>query len=270
MKRLEAQNLKAPRIAHGFFGREGGVSEGIYASLNCGPGSRDAPEAVAENRRRVADALAPEVRLISLSQVHSPIVHAFPAWGTEDGERPAPPREGAARLEGDAMVTATPGLGLGILTADCAPVLFADAKAGVIGAAHAGWKGALGKDGRGVLEATLEAMEKLGALRSRISAAVGPCISQQNYEVGFDFRDRFLELGLRQRRFFVPSDREGHYRFDLPAYVTHRLTQAGTASVETLGVCTYPAENGFFSFRRTTHAGEPDYGRQISAIVLTG
>lgn len=270
MKRLEAQNLTALRIAHGFFGREGGVSQGIYTALNCGPGSKDDPRAVAENRRRVADALAPEVRLISLSQIHSPIVHAFPAWGSENGEWSAPPREGAARLEGDAMVTATPGLALGILTADCAPVLLADAKAGVIGAAHAGWKGALGtKDGGGVLEAVLDAMEKLGALRTRISAAIGPCISQENYEVGFDFRDRFLELGLRQRRFFVPSDREGHYRFDLPAYVAHRLAQAGTGSVESLGVCTYPAENGFFSFRRTTHAGEPDYGRQISAIVLT-
>jgi YfiH family protein len=247
--------LNAPGIAHGFFGREGGVSHGIYASLNCGPGSKDDPEVVAENRRRVADALAPEVRLISLSQVHSPIIHTLTPWSTEDGKR----------LEGDGLVTATPGLGLGILTADCAPVLFADAQAGVIGAAHAGWKGALG----GVLEATLEAMEKLGAVRMRINAAIGPSISQQNYEVGADFRDRFLEAGAKDERFFVPSDREGHFRFDLPGYVVHRLTQAGTGSVETLGICTYPAENGFFSFRRTTHAGEPDYGRQISAIVLT-
>jgi len=256
MKRLHAQGLNGPGIAHGFFGREGGVSQGIYASLNCGPGSKDDPAAVAENRRRVADTLAPEVQLVSLSQVHSPIIHTLPAWGSEDGKR----------LEGDGMVTATPGLGLGILTADCAPVLFADTKAGVIGAAHAGWKGALG----GVLEATLEAMEKLGALRTRISAAIGPSISQKNYEVGADFRDRFVESGAKHARFFVPSDREGHFRFDLPGYVAHRLTQAGTGSVESLGICTYPAENGFFSFRRTTHAGEPDYGRQISAIVLTG
>ncbi len=253
MKRLEAQSLKAPRIAHGFFGREGGVSQGIYATLNCGPGSKDDPDAVAQNRRRVAEALGAS-QIASLFQIHSPIVHTLTEW--KDGPRP----------EGDAMVTTKPGLALGILTADCAPVLLADAEAGVIGAAHAGWKGALG----GVLEATLEAMEKLGALRARVSAAVGPCISQQNYEVGWDFRDRFLERGLRQRRFFVPSDREGHYRFDLPAYVVHRLTEAGTGSVENLGVCTYPAENGFFSFRRTTHAGEPDYGRQVSAIVLTG
>lgn len=257
-----AQELDVPGIAHGFFGREGGVSEGLYASLNCGPGSSDDPKAVTENRRLVTAALTPQenASLISLAQIHSAIVHPLPAWGA---------REGATRLEGDAMVTATPGLALGILTADCAPVLLADPKARVIGAAHAGWKGALGQEGRGVLEATLEAMEKLGALRDRICAAIGPCISQGNYEVGFEFRDRFLELGLNQRRFFTPSDREGHYRFDLAGYVTHRLTRAGISSVESLGVCTYPAENGFFSFRRTTHAKEPDYGRQVSAIVLT-
>lgn len=252
MKRLQASSLTAPGIAHGFFGREGGVSGGIYASLNGGPGSRDEPEAVAENRSRIAEALAPGAALISLSQVHSPIVHTL---------NQAPPE----RLEGDAMVTATPGLGLGILTADCAPVLLADSQARVIGAAHAGWKGAHG----GVLEATLEAMEKLGADRSRIAAAIGPCISQANYEVGWEFRDRFLELGLRQRKFFVPSDKEGHYRFDLEDYAANRLTAAGVGRVEKLGVCTYPAENGFFSFRRTTHAGEPDYGRQVSAILLS-
>jgi purine-nucleoside/S-methyl-5'-thioadenosine phosphorylase / adenosine deaminase len=250
--RLEAENLKAPGIAHGFFGRTGGVSSGIYDSLNCGPGSGDKPESVTENRRRAAAVLAPNARLISLSQIHSATVH------TLSGDE--------ARLEGDAMVTATPGLTLGILTADCAPVLLADLAAGVIGAAHAGWKGALG----GVLEATLEAMEKLGALRSRIQAAIGPCISQDSYEVGWDFRDRFLEQGLKHRRFFVPSDKEGHYRFDLPGYAAHRLTAAGAGSVQSLGICTYPPQNGYFSFRRTTHAGEPDYGRQISAIVLTG
>jgi polyphenol oxidase len=250
--RSEAENLKAPGIAHGFFGRTGGVSSGIYDSLNCGPGSRDQPESVAENRRRAAEALAPNVRLISLSQIHSATVHTLS--GNE------------VRPEGDAMVTTVPGLALGILTADCAPVLLADPVAGVIGAAHAGWKGALG----GVLEATLEAMEKLGALRGRIQAAIGPCIAQDNYEVGWDFRDRFLEQGLKHRRFFVPSDKEGHYRFDLPGYAAHRLTAAGAGSVQSLGICTYPSQNGYFSFRRTTHAGEPDYGRQISAIVLTG
>jgi len=253
MKRLTVQSLNAPGIAHGFFGREGGVSGGLYASLNCGPGSSDDPEAVRENRRLVAAALTqkPDTRLVSLSQVHSAIVHTLPAWE----ERP----------EGDAMVTATPGLALGILTADCAPVLLADPKARVIGAAHAGWKGALS----GVLEATVAAMEKLGAQKGRIAAAIGPCISQRNYEVGFDFRDRFLEDGgLRMRKFFVPSDKEGHYRFDLESYAAHRLALAGVESVEKLGICTYPAENGFFSFRRTTHAQEPDYGRQVSAILI--
>jgi polyphenol oxidase len=251
IRRLESDNLEGRGIAHGFFGREGGVSEGIYAALNCGPGSKDDPAAVAENRDRVRTALGAET-LISLSQVHSAIVHVAPLW--------------EARQEGDAMVTATPGIALGILTADCAPVLFADPKARVIGAAHAGWKGAHA----GVLEATLEAMEKLGASRAGIAATIGPCISQQDYEVGFDFRDRFLEHGLRMRKFFVPSDRPGHYRFDLEGYAEHRLAAAGVGSVLKAGVSTYPPENGFFSFRRTTHAGEPDYGRQISAIVLTG
>lgn len=257
MKRLEAHGLAAlPGIAHGFFGREGGVSTGLYASLNCGPGSRDDKAAVAENRARVAAALAPGARLVSLAQIHSPFVHVVgPDWDT------------TRHPEGDAMVTATPGLALGILTADCAPVLFADARARVIGAAHSGWKGAIG----GVLEATVAAMEKLGADKSRIQAAIGPCISQANYEVGFDFRDRFLEQGgLRMRRFFVPSEKEGHYRFDLEGYAAHRLEKIGIAGIEKLGICTYPAQNGYFSYRRTTHRGEPDYGRQISAIVLTG
>jgi YfiH family protein len=260
LRRLESDSLNAPGIAHGFFGREGGVSTGIYSSLNCGPGSKDDPDAVAENRRRVVSVLAPGAQLISQSQIHSAIVHTLHA----------PPREGAARLEGDGLVTATPGLALGILTADCAPVLLADPEAKVIGAAHAGWKGALGEEGRGVLETALDAMESLGARRDRVAAFIGPCISQADYEVGWDFRDRFLELGLRNRRFFVPSDKEGHYRFDLQGYVAQRLTSAGAGRVEMSGVSTYPAENGYFSFRRTTHAGEPDYGRQVSAIVLTG
>jgi YfiH family protein len=252
MKRLVSSKLDAAGFAHGFFGRQGGVSTGLYESLNCGPGSKDAADAVAENRRLVAAALAPHAALISLSQIHSSIVHAI---SDVPSQRP----------EGDAMVTATPGLALGILTADCAPVLLADHTARVIGAAHAGWKGALG----GVLEAALNGMEKLGASRARIAAVIGPCISQDNYEVDWNFRDRFLELGLRHRRFFLPSGKEGHYRFDLPGYAAHRLAAAGLASVETLGICTYPPENGFFSFRRTTHACEPDYGRQISAIMLT-
>jgi YfiH family protein len=255
MKRLESPNLALPGIAHGFFGRDGGVSTGLYASLNCGPGSRDDKAAVAQNRARVAAALGTNARLTSLAKIHSPLVHVVgPDWDV------------TAHPDGDGMATATPGIALGILTADCAPVLFADPGARVIGAAHAGWKGAFG----GVLEATVTAMESLGASRTRIAAAIGPCISQPSYEVGFDFRDRFLEQGgLRMRKFFVPAPREGHYHFDLQGYVTARLEALNLASVRAPGVCTYPAENGFFSFRRTTHAGEPDYGREISAILLT-
>jgi YfiH family protein len=255
--RLLARNLDVPGIVHGFFQRSGGVSEGIYASLNCGLGSRDVPETVQENRRRVASELGPGIELVTLYQVHSAIV------------RPVPLTAGSR--EGDAMVTATPGVALGILTADCAPVLFADAGARVIGAAHAGWKGALGTpEGGGVLENTIAAMEALGADRGRIRAAIGPAITQDSYEVGWEFRDRFLERGLRNRRFFVPSGKEGHYRFDLKGYAAHRLEQAGIAEVEILPACTYPPENGFFSFRRATHRAEPDYGRQVSAIAMTG
>jgi YfiH family protein len=252
VKRLEAANLAAlPGIAHGFFGREGGVSTGLYASLNCGPGSKDNRDAVRENRRRVAETLAPGARLVSLAQIHSPFVHLVgPDWDCEK------------HPEGDGLVTATPGLALGILTADCGPVLLADGEAGVIGAAHAGWKGALG----GVLEATIAAMESLGASRQHISAAIGPCISGANYEVGEEFRARFLEAG--NARLFRPG-KPGHYHFNLEGYVAERLAELGLKSIESLGVCTYPAENGFFSFRRTTHAGEPDYGREISAILLT-
>lgn len=253
MKRLEARCLNGPGIAHGFFGREGGVSQGIYASLNCGPGSKDDPAAVAENRRRVADALAPDVHLVSLSQVHSPIVHALPAWGKEDGRR----------LEGDGMVTATPGLGLGILTADCAPVLFADPKAGVIGAAHAGWKGAF----TGVLENTVAAMESLGASRERIVAVLGPSIGPDNYEVGPEFVARFVEADAGNHRYFRPSKTAGHSMFDLNRYTVDRLLKAGVTA-EGLGRCTYAEEDLFYSYRRTTHRKEADYGRQVSAIVL--
>ena len=259
---LTAQMLCQPGIAHGFFQRTGGVSQGLYESLNCGLGSRDDAEAVRENRRRVAAALGTnlgtnpgaDIELLTQHQIHSAIVHVVPNSQTR---------------EGDAMVTITPGVALGILTADCAPVLFADPQAGVVGAAHAGWKGALGtNEGGGVLENTIAAMEKLGADRTRIHAAIGPAISQDNYEVGAEFRDRFLERGLGNRRFFVPSDRDAHYRFDLKGYGAHRLTAAGVGHVEILPTCTYPPQNGFFSFRRATHAGEPDYGRQVSAIAL--
>jgi len=237
-------------IAHGFFGRAGGVSSGVYASLNCGPGSRDDSSAVAENRARAIAALAPGATLVSLAQIHSDNIHIVgPDWNF------------AARPDGDGMVTTQPGVMLGILTADCAPVLFADAKAGVIGAAHAGWKGAV----RGVLENTIAAMEKLGARTGQIAAAIGPTISQANYEVGADMRAKFAQ---KDSGFFVPSDRPDHFRFDLPGYVTQRLKQAGIGTVGNLGLCTYPPENGFFSYRRTTHLKEADYGREISAIVI--
>jgi YfiH family protein len=255
---LTARILEGPGIAHGFFQRMGGVSQGIYESLNCGLGSRDDADAVRENRRRVAAALGPGVKLVTQSQIHSAIVHPVAL----------PDADPAAVRQGDGMVSATPGVALGILTADCAPVLLADAQARVIGAAHAGWKGALGTEQGGVLENTIAAMEELGANRTRIRAAIGPAITQDNYEVGWEFRDRFLERGLRYRRFFVPSGREGHYRFDLKGYGAHRLEVAGIADVEILPACTYPPQNGFFSFRRATHAAEPDYGRQISAIAL--
>jgi YfiH family protein len=235
-------------VAHGFFGRGGGVSTGLYESLNCGPGSRDAPEAVRENRARAAAALAPGARLVTLSQIHSPFAHIVgPQWDMQ------------TQLQGDGLATDRPGVMLGILTADCAPVLFADAEARVIGAAHAGWKGALG----GVLDATLAAMEALGARRSAIAAAIGPCISQANYEVGPEFRARFEETD-----FFTAGQTQGHFHFDLEGYAAHRLAAAGVAKVARMGLCTYPPENGFFSFRRTTHRGEADYGREISAIVI--
>lgn len=254
MKRLEASTLsRLPGVRHGFFGRDGGVSTGLYASLNCGPGSKDDPAAIRENRARIAASLQPGATLVSLAQIHSPFVHLVDArWDS----RRFP--------EGDGLVTATPGIALGILTADCAPVLFADAEAGVIGAAHAGWKGAIS----GVLEATVGAMESLGASRTRIMAAVGPCISAANYEVGEDFRARFLEVTPDNWRFFR-AGRAGHHHFDLEGYVATRLAGLNLGRIEALGVCTYPPENGFFSFRRTTHAAEKDYGREISAILLS-
>jgi YfiH family protein len=237
-------------LAHGFFGRAGGVSQGVYASLNCGPGSRDDPAAVAENRARCVKALAPGARLVSLAQIHSATVHTVDAgW------------DFAARPDGDAMVTALCGVMLGILTADCVPVLFADSEAGVIGAAHAGWKGAVG----GVLENTVAAMVTLGAKPSRIAAAIGPAIAQAHYEVGADLRARF---GEDDSRFFVASDRTGFFRFDLPGHVRERLEKAGIGDVGDLALSTYPPENGFFSYRRTTHLGEADYGRELSAIVV--
>jgi YfiH family protein len=236
MLTLTASNLSG--VTHGFFGRSGGVSEGIFASLNCGPGSGDARAAVTENRLRVSQVLGG--RLLTLYQIHS----AEAVVVTEPWEQGP---------QADAMATGVPGLALGILTADCAPVLFADAEARVIGAAHAGWKGALG----GVTESAIAAMERLGARRAHIAAAIGPCISQANYETGPEFRERF------DAKFFAGRN------FDLEAYVAERLAAAGIASVERLDACTYAREDDFFSYRRATHRGEKDYGRQVSAIVLT-
>ncbi len=249
---LHTPNLADTNIAHGFFGRTGGVSTGIFESLNCGPGSGDTHEAIGENRRRVADRLGGE--LATLYQIHSPkAVTVTEMWDMED------------RPQADAMATAIPGIALGILTADCAPILFADAQARVIGAAHAGWKGAL----FGVVESALEEMEKLGARRGRIAAAIGPCISQKNYEVGAEFRDAFLRHDSANSRFFIASERPAHFRFNLENYVVHRLRHAGVSDATGLSACTYVREADFFSYRRTTHRGESDYGRQVSAIVLT-
>jgi hypothetical protein len=226
------------------------VSEGIFASLNCGPGSGDERAKVIENRRRVEAVLG--APLVTLYQIHSPtVVTVTEPWPLGEGPH------------ADAMVTNRPGLAIGILTADCAPVLLADAEAGVIGAAHAGWKGALG----GVIEAAIAAMEKLGARRARLAAAIGPCISQTHYEVGPEFRAAFLAADSAYERFFLASDRTGHFRFDLAAQVAARLNDAGVVDVESLSACTYARGADFFSFRRTTHAGEKDYGRQVSAIA---
>jgi YfiH family protein len=252
---IEAPALAAlPKIRHAFFTRQGGVSEGIYASLNGGLGSSDNPAQVAENRRRMAEALdvVPDA-LISVYQVHSP--DAVLVEGPWQAERP----------KADAMVTALPGLALGITTADCGPVLFADAQAGIIGAAHAGWRGAV----TGVLESTLEAMERLGAARSRIVAVLGPTISQAAYEVGPEFVARFAQEAPGHERFFRPSGKEGHAMFDLPGFIGARLEAAGVGEFTNLALCTYSDEERFFSYRRTTHRNEPDYGRLISAIALT-
>ena len=251
---LHAKNLSLPRIAHGFFGRQGGASEGIYASLNCGPGSSDDRAKVIENRRRATETFGAGTRLLTLYQIHSSkAVTVTAPW--EIGESP----------EADAMVTNLPGLALGMLTADCTPVLLADVEAGVIGAAHAGWKGALD----GVVESSVAAMEQLGAARGRIAAAIGPCISQANYEVDGKFRGNFTRADPANARFFAPNDRPGYFRFDLEAYVALRLDDAGISDVEALSACTYGRAGDFYSFRRATHAGEKDYGREVSAIMLT-
>lgn len=244
-------------VAHGFLTRAGGVSDGPYASLNCGIGSHDDPAKVAENRRRAAEAIAPGAQLVGLYQVHG-----ADAVAVLDGFDPA------VRPHADALVTSRPGIALGILTADCAPVLFADTAAGVVGAAHAGWKGAIG----GVTDSTLLAMETLGADRDRIVAAVGPCIAQASYEVDDAFRQRFAAEEAEEaeaERFFRDAG-AGHAMFDLAGYVAYRLARAGVRTVEIVGADTYADEARFFSYRRATHRGTGDAGRQISIIALSG
>lgn len=237
-------------VAHGFFTREGGVSTGLYASLNGGQGSRDDPAAVAENRARIARHLG-AAHLVSVHQVHG--TTAVEATGPWQGARP----------RADAMVTATPGIALAVLTADCAPVLLADAEAGVVGAAHAGWRGALA----GVLESVIEAMEGLGAARGRIRAAVGPTISQRAYEVGPEFLDTFLAENPDHARFFAGGAGD-RVHFDLPSFCLHRLRAAGVAEAEWTGHCTFSDEARFFSYRRAVKRGEGDYGRLVAAIRL--
>jgi polyphenol oxidase len=237
-------------VPHGFLGRRGGVSKGLVAGLNVGLGSGDDPAAIAENRRRAVAAVAPGGQLVTVYQVHSADAVTADIWPDD------------ARPHADAIVTDRPGLVLGILTADCAPVLLADVDAGVIGAAHAGWKGAVG----GVTDATISAMETLGARRDRIAAAVGPCIARASYEVDAAFRLRFVRKDPANERFFADGTRAEHHQFDLEAYVVHRLAATGVTRIEALGLDTYADADRFFSFRRATHAGEPDYGRQISLI----
>jgi hypothetical protein len=258
---LQAASLSAlPGIRHAFFTRDGGVSSGVYASLNGGTGSDDAPEHVRENRARMAAALGvtPD-RFITAYQVHSPDAVTV--------ERPWPAQ---ARPRADGIVTRTAGLAIGITTADCGPVLFADPQARVIGAAHAGWRGAL----TGILEATIAEMERLGAVRAHITAALGPTISQRNYEVGPEFVARFEAEEAANARFFaqlpVSPLKPGHALFDLPGYIMARLAAAGIGRCENLGACTYADPVRFFSYRRTTHKAESDYGRHVNAIALTG
>ncbi|MGE5562373.1 MAG: peptidoglycan editing factor PgeF [Bacillota bacterium] len=239
---------------HGFLGRRRGVSTGELAGLNVGYGSKDDRGAIDENRRRAIAAILPDAELVTVHQVHSAEVgHAQRPWAQDQ------------RPRADAMVTDCPNLLLGILTADCAPVLFSDHRAAVVGAAHAGWRGALA----GVTDSTIAAMERLGARRDDIHAAVGPCIGQPSYEVDETFRACFLQDDADNARFFVPGP-AGKPHFDLEAYVVHRLIAAGIGEVEALNLDTYSDPDRFFSFRRSTHRGEADYGRQLSAIAIAG
>jgi polyphenol oxidase len=250
----QADALLAPQVAHGFFGRQGGFSSGIYTSLNVGLGSEDDRALVLRNRQVVAEALVGKLEnLVTAHQVHSAIAVVVTApWGED------------ARPQVDGMVTNVPGIILGTLTADCGPVLFSDPTAGVIGAAHAGWKGAL----TGVTDATVLQMEALGAKRKNITAVLGPTISVTAYEVGAEFRDRFLEVSASHQQYFVRSVNTDHYMFDLPRYLVDRMIVFGIGTVQDLALCTYANPEDYFSYRRATHKNEKDYGRQIAAISL--
>jgi YfiH family protein len=252
--RLASPLLSAiPGLRHAFFTRDGGVSDGIYADLNGGLGSNDDPANVTENRRRMAAQMgvSPE-HFLSVWQIHSP--DAVVASG---------PWENASRPRADAIVTSTEGLAIGITAADCGPILLVDPNARVIGAAHAGWKGAL----TGIVESTVGAMEKLGAERGGIVAAVGPLIRQHSYEVGGEFVERFIEADAENGAFFIPSAREGHALFDLAGFIRTRLENSGVLMIDDIGLDTYSDER-FFSYRRSVHRKEPDYGRHVHAIAL--
>ena len=252
IRSAELDRFAPAGVRHGFFTRRGGVSEGLYRGLNTGVGSKDRPDHVAENRSRVAAWFGCDAdALLTLYQVHS--ADALVVRAPHAGERP----------KADAMVTDRPGIVLGVLAADCGPVLFADGEAGVIGAAHAGWKGAL----TGILEATIEAMEAIGAKRGNIAAVLGPSISAAAYEVGPEFVTRFTDADPANEAYFAPSRRDGHAMFDLNRYTVDRLARAGVEAAM-IGRCTYADADDFYSYRRATHRQEPDYGRQISAISL--
>lgn len=252
---ITADNLSGTlTLRHGFFTRDGGVSEGIFSSLNCGYGSGDDAENVRQNRENAMSRISSTADVLTTAyQVHSSEVAVVEKLWSIDN-----------RPQVDALVTQVPGIALGIMTADCAPVLFADAEAGVIGAAHAGWKGALG----GVLQATIDTMEELGGARSRIIAALGPCIRQQSYEVGPEFKASFITVSTDYETYFLPADRQTHFMFDLATFIMDRLQSLNLASVEDVGVDTYEESNRFFSYRRATHKGEADYGRGLSALVM--
>jgi len=252
---LTSSNLSClPGISHGFFTRNDGVSTGIYQSLNCGAGTKDATENVHENRKRVAAAVnTQEGNLVSLHQVHGDVVvNVTTPWDMQ------------SRPQADAMVTSKRGIALGILTADCVPVLFADKQNGIIGAAHAGWKGAFG----GVVEQTLKSMQALGAQLEHIAAAIGPAIGHQSYQVGAEFRDTFIQRSPANDVFFTPSSEQGYFLFNIKGFVRKVLADSNVLDVNTLANDTYLEEGGFFSYRRATHRKEADYGRQISVIML--